>query len=113
MTEADRVIIQAPASYVGSARRLWRLVERASEKWTWLVIPGVLLLVVVAWALVTSWYMTFGLLLVPYRLVRRGQRRRRQEEMRHAEQLDAIREAHASLAQMSALNAEASKAGEP
>lgn len=40
--------------------------------------------------LVLYWYLLFGLLLVPYRIIRRGQRKRRREELRHREMLAAI-----------------------
>jgi hypothetical protein len=35
------------------------------------------LLVLAAWAFVTFWYLTWGLLLIPYRLLRRGARKRK------------------------------------
>lgn len=65
------VIVEAPMSYTGSARRIWRH-KRG-------LITGTFLLGVIAavWCIVSIWYVLFGLLLVPYRLVRRGQRQRK------------------------------------
>jgi hypothetical protein len=42
------------------------------------------------WLFILVWYLFFGLLLVPYRLIRRGQRKQRLEDARHREQLAAI-----------------------
>jgi hypothetical protein len=50
----------------------------------------VVLLIVMAWLVITVWYVAFGLLLVPYRLVRRGQRKRKIEGARHRVMLEAI-----------------------
>lgn len=77
---SEQVVIQSPTSYVGSARRIWRLAHRSA-----ILIPAALLLVLGAWAAITAWYMLFGLLVVPWRLLRRGQRKRKQETMRHRE----------------------------
>ena len=44
----------------------------------------------IAWLFVTSWYLFFGIFLVPYRLIRRGQRKRKREALQHRETLAAI-----------------------
>jgi hypothetical protein len=81
---SERIEVTAPMSYTGSLARLRRICrERA---WA---VPLVILLVAAAWLLVTAWYIVFGLLLVPYRLVRRGQRKRKLEAARHREMLAA------------------------
>ena len=47
-----------------------------------------------AWMFVACWYFViyvlFGLWFIPYRLLRRGSRKRKQEKLRHREVLDAI-----------------------
>jgi hypothetical protein len=43
-----------------------------------------------AWIFVTAWYLVWGLLLVPYRLLRRGARKRKAEALRHREMMGAI-----------------------
>jgi hypothetical protein len=87
---SERVIINAPMSFAGAAQRTMRL--RRGEGWqkllvTLLVVPVVL---AVWWAAIVCWYFTFGLLLVPYRLLRRGARKRKAEALRHRELLSAI-----------------------
>lgn len=66
----------APMSYIGSTRRIlpWasrpRPVALAITVWT-TVILGLILI----WALITCWYLLWGIFLVPYRLIRRQQRK--------------------------------------
>jgi hypothetical protein len=47
-------------------------------------------LITVAWVGVLSWYLLFGLLLVPYRLMRRTQRTGKRNALRHQELLSAM-----------------------
>jgi hypothetical protein len=78
-------------SYAGSAQRIMRIRRRAHVGWPIFAITVVaILLVLVAWAFVTLWYLTWGLLLVPYRLLRRGSRKRKAEAMRHRELMGTI-----------------------
>jgi hypothetical protein len=88
---SEDVIINAPMSYAGSAQRIMRLRRRAAEGWqkNALTVLAVVL-VLAAWAIITCWYCTFGLLLVPYRLLRRGARKRKAEAMRHRELMGTI-----------------------
>lgn len=90
---SEQIIIAAPFSYAGSGARIWRPLRRranatsngwAQVGWGALAVT----LVALAWTGVTAWYLTFGLLLVPYRLIRRGQRRRKLEDVRHRELLE-------------------------
>ena len=77
-------------SFAGSARRIWRITEQDNPWVRAVMVVLAVMLVAVAWCLVAVWYVVFSLLLVPYRLVRRGSRKRKLEEMRHREQLAAI-----------------------
>lgn len=81
--------IAAPLSFTGSASRIWRLRHAA----VWLA-PAAVILILCAWAFVACWYLFWGLTLVPYRLIRRGQRRRKAvaalEERRHEELVDTL-----------------------
>jgi hypothetical protein len=88
---SEDVIISAPMSYAGSAQRIMRIRRRAQNDsaLAWLTTLAVAL-VVVAWVSVTVWYLMWGLLLVPYRLLRRGARKRHAEALRHRELLAAI-----------------------
>lgn len=110
---SERVIVQAPFSYAGSSKRLLRLTEpgRAlrmrSIHGPWYVGIGISLLdaslvlvmftmLVLAWIFVTAWYTFFGVLLVPYRLIRRSDRNRKRDALQHREILAAAVAAQAA-----------------
>jgi hypothetical protein len=78
-------------SYVGSAARIWKLTGVTANAGGRVAL-GALAIVLIgcAWVVVTSWYLTFGLLLVPYRIVRRGSRKHKREALQHREMLAAI-----------------------
>jgi Domain of unknown function (DUF1707) len=88
---SEDVIINAPMSYAGSAQRIMRLRRRADGGGSLVALTtAALVLIVFAWAMVTVWYLTWGLLLIPYRLLRRGARKRKVEALRHRELLGTI-----------------------
>lgn len=88
---SERVVVAAPMSLAGSAGRIWKLTAAVPGPVKWfLLVPLAVMLVLVAWTVVVCWYLVFGLLLVPYRLVRRGGRKRKRDNLRHAEVLRAI-----------------------
>jgi hypothetical protein len=89
--ESEKVVVAAPLSYAGSAARIWRLTGVVANPWArfWLGVAA-LLLIAGAWGFVTSWYLFWGILLVPYRLIRRGQRKRKVGALQHRELLDAM-----------------------
>lgn len=82
---SSAVIIQSPTSFVGSYRRLRKMTRR----WPALTWPLFVLTLIMAWSLVVCWYCIFGLLLVPWRLLRRGGRKRKLEARRHDELIAA------------------------
>ena len=82
---SERVVVEAPMSFTGSAKRIWKLTD--ANGW---LIPVAVLLILAAWAIVAAWYLFFGLLLVPYRLIRRGGRTRKRQALQHREVLSAI-----------------------
>lgn len=103
---SERVIVQAPASFAGSTLRILRLTEprnplalRSIGAPWWrgllyvlldgLIVLTVGLFMVTAWSLVLLWYLYFGVLLVPYRLIRRSDRNRKRDALQHREMLDA------------------------
>jgi len=92
---SEGVVVNSPMSFVGSARRIWRLRRRAPNPPTLaLVTVMALLLVVLAWLFVAAWFLVavglLGVVTVPYRLLRRGSRKRRAEALRHREVLAAL-----------------------
>jgi hypothetical protein len=92
-TETRGAIVSAPLSYTGSCQRIWRWTgDLDVPNWLHITLLTVAALIVipVVWTFVTAWYLFFGLWLVPYRLIRRGQRKRKVEARRHAELLAAM-----------------------
>jgi len=96
---SEDVIINAPMSYAGSAQRIFRL-RRHVDGGAPLVAVTVLaiVLVVLAWVFVTVWYLVWGFWLLPYRILRRGARKRRVEALRHRELLGTIQGSAAASA---------------
>jgi hypothetical protein len=86
---SERVVVSAPMSFHGSAARIWKLTDRDGVI-KWVIIPIALILILTAWCTVLVWYVFFGILLVPYRLIRRGSRKRKMESLRHRELLEAV-----------------------
>jgi hypothetical protein len=100
--QSEKVVVAAPFSYVGSAQHIWPYFNRRADmakqrseeakdailalSWSTLGV----LTIGLAWVGVTSWYLTFGILVVPYRMIRRGQRKRKVEALRQRELLAAI-----------------------
>lgn len=84
---SERVIVQSPTSFTGAARRAWKL-TRIGPAWAKIVaVPAAVVVTLAWWVFCTVWLVAFGVLLVPWRLVRRGQRQRRQDRLRHRERL--------------------------
>lgn len=82
---SDQMVVEAPMSFTGSAKRIWRKSESSLIRLLFLAPT-----IGVVWLLVAVWYLFFGLWLVPWRLIRRGSRRRKIEEARHAEMIEAL-----------------------
>jgi Flp pilus assembly protein TadB len=87
------VVVSAPMSFSGSLAR--------TKNWMWHDLPvaykvsvgwlAVFTTVTMWWTLIFVWYLFFGLLLAPYRLVRRGSRKRKNEAKKHAEMMEALK----------------------
>lgn len=88
---SERVIVSAPMSFAGSTQRLWRLTRADGAVARATLVALALVVIPVAWVVVLCWYVLFGLLLVPYRLLRRGARKRRREALMHRERLELTR----------------------
>jgi hypothetical protein len=106
MLASERIVVSAPMSYHGSWSRTWRMLDyrgRTASMASWakyaavcgLILAG-LAIVSVWWLAVTGWYLVFGLWLVPYRLIRRGSRKRKVESLRHRETLNMFASHQAS-----------------
>jgi hypothetical protein len=96
---SEDVIINAPMSYAGSAQRIFRLRRRAEGGGVMAAITALaILLILMVWTFVTVWYLIWGLWLVPYRLLRRGARKRKAEALRHRELMGTIQGSAAASA---------------
>jgi uncharacterized membrane-anchored protein len=85
---SERVIIEAPLSFTGSAKRIWRFNdrwERGSTAWYLIGALLILLAVPLAWTLVLCWYLVWGVWLIPYRMIRRSSRKQKRDTLRHRE----------------------------
>ena len=86
MTDSSKIVVAAPMSFSGSTRRMRNWL---SGPLFWLVGLPMLL---IWWTVILCWYVLFGLLLVPYRLIRRGSRKRKLADARHRETLAAMQQ---------------------
>lgn len=88
---SEDVIVAAPMSYSGSARRIMRLRRRTSSPAASAAIAfAAVLLILFAWTVVTAWYLAWGTMLRPYRRHRRKTRERKIEALRHRELVEAV-----------------------
>ena len=87
-------MIAAPMSFAGSAARIWKLVRLHPAPMARFGL-GVIAIVLIAfvWPFVLAWYLVFGLLLVPYRIIRRESRTRKRQALQHREVIAAIQSA--------------------
>ena len=96
---SEDVIINAPMSYAGSAQRILRLRRRARSGGAKVAVTGLaIVLVLLAWVIVTAWYLVWGVWLIPYRILRRGARKRKAEALRHRELMGTIQGSAAASA---------------
>ena len=96
---SEDVIISAPMSYAGSAQRILRLRRRADSDVS--LVALTVTAVAAGRARVGDGHHLvphLGLLLVPYRLLRRGARKRKMEALRHRELLGTIQGSAAASA---------------
>ena len=87
---SEQVVVSAPLSFAGSAQRIWQLTDQDAPAVKYGMMVVALLLISIAWMFVATWYCTFGLLLVPYRMIRRGNRKDKVRALQHREQLEAL-----------------------
>lgn len=93
--KSEKIVISAPLSFNGSALRIWTVTKNDNQTMKWLVlVPIALTLVFCTWIFVAIWYfimyILFGILFIPYRLIRRSWRKQKRDKLRHRELLAAI-----------------------
>ena len=91
---SEKIVVSAPFSFVGSAQRIWKITKVANPIAKLLLVVLALALIACAWVFVAVWYFImyflFGILFIPYRLLRRSSRKNKRDKLRHREMLDAI-----------------------
>lgn len=88
---SERVIVNAPMSFAGAAQRSWRIGGDMVGPARWALLAFVVVpLLAFWWTAVAAWYAVFSVFLIPYRLLRRGARKRKAEALRHREMLRAV-----------------------
>lgn len=92
--KSEKVIISSPLSFSGSAKRIWKITDVDNPAMKVLLSLVAAALILFAWIFVAFWYaliyVVFGILFIPYRLLRRSSRKQKQARLRHREVLDAI-----------------------
>ena len=87
---SESVVVASPMSYAGSGKRIWKITNQENQVLSYLLMPVAITIILMAWSIVTIWYCIFGLLLVPYRLIRRSGRKEKKLALQHREQLEAL-----------------------
>jgi hypothetical protein len=90
LLKSEMVVTAAPLSFAGSAQRIWHMTWVGRLIGLFVTVPTALTLIAAVWAFVVCWYLVWGLWLVPYRLIRRGQRKEKRGKRQHRELLDAM-----------------------
>ena len=85
MKNSEKIVIEAPMSYAGSRKRIMGLSDNLAIRLL-VLVP----LVLIAWCFVFVWYLIFGILVFPYRLIRRGSRKQKKADAQHRELLRAL-----------------------
>ena len=93
--KSESMHVNAPTSYAGSAARIWRPARNVNGWLQIITIPAALIAICLAWIFVTCWYVMMALaffITIPYRMIRRGGRKKKIEQQRHSEMLEAIQQ---------------------
>lgn len=92
--KSEKVVISSPLSFIGSAKRIWKITDVDNPAMKVLLSLVAAAFILFAWIFVAFWYVliyvVFGILFIPYRLMRRSSRKQKQAKLRHREVLEAI-----------------------
>jgi len=92
--KSEKVVISSALSFSGSAKRIWKITDVDNPAMKVLLSLVAAALILLAWIFVAFWYVliyvVFGILFIPYRLMRRSSRKQKQAKLRHREVLEAI-----------------------
>jgi len=94
-SNAARTVVAAPMSLAGSTGRTLNLLwhDRPPGVKFGIGLWAIPMILTSWWVAIAFWYVFFGIFLIPYRLLRRGSRKRKREARMHSETLKAIRDA--------------------
>ena len=91
---SEKVVVSSPLSFSGSAKRIWKITDVDNPVAKVLLGLVAAAFILFAWIFVAFWYVlmyvVFGILFIPYRLMRRSSRKQKKAKLRHREVLDAI-----------------------
>lgn len=101
MLKSERMVVQSPMSFGGSRKRLWNITRSGPGWFKVVTIPTAVFLIFCGWVVVACWYVALIVVTVlggwimlviffPFRLLRRGSRKRKVEAQQHRETLEAI-----------------------
>jgi hypothetical protein len=90
--KSEFIVTQSPMSFAGSFARCRRIVWKQNHAMVKIAVYGFLL--PIWWTVCLAWFL--GVLLIwpislPYRLIRRSSRRRKLDDARHREHMDALK----------------------
>ena len=92
--KSEKIIISSPLSFIGLAKRIWKITDVDNPVMKVLLSLVAAALILFAWVFVAFWYVliyvVFGILFIPYRMLRRSSRKQKQAKLRHREVLEAI-----------------------
>ena len=92
--KSERIVISSPLSFSGSVKRIWKITDVDNPAIKALLGLVAVVPILFAWVFVALWYVliyvVFGILFIPYRLLRRSSRKQKQAKLRHREVLEAI-----------------------
>lgn len=92
--KSENIVISSPLSFIGLAKHIWKITDVDNPVMKVLLSLVAAALILFAWVFVAFWYVLiyviFGILFVPYRLLRRSSRKQKQTKLRHREVLEAI-----------------------
>lgn len=89
---SEKVIVSSPMSFDGSARRIWKITKQENQLLSTALMCLSVIVISFVWLAIILWYILFGIFLIPYRLIRRGQRKEKRDRLRHQEILEATKE---------------------
>lgn len=86
---SEKVVIESPTSFAGSAKRIWKITGDNDGPAKIALGAVAVVLIGMVWCLVLCWYLIWGIFIIPWRLIRRGGRKRKRDALRHRELLAA------------------------